>query len=135
MAHAAGCFAVGFGLLVSCGGGTTIADVEQYDQSCELSTDCVLVIDGDICCGCPNAAINESELERYQSDLGECSAQCDIGCVDNGAAVCVDGACMLQSQVPVCEPGSEVFCSCGGGQDGVQTCLEDGSDFGDCVCG
>lgn len=77
--------------------GTTIVDVTEYDQSCTKDADCVVVKDGDICCGCPDAAINVSELERYQDDLGTCDAQCDIGCVGDPIAVCSAGKCGVQT--------------------------------------
>lgn len=83
----AGCF-----LGAACGG-TTVVDVTEYDQSCQQDEDCVVVRDGDICCGCPNAAINVADLERYRDDLGSCSAQCDIGCLGETVAFCDDGTC------------------------------------------
>lgn len=77
--------------------GVTVVDVAEYDQSCTEDSDCVAVKDGDICCGCPNAAINKSDLDRYNDDLGTCSAQCDIGCVGDPIPVCVDKKCGLKT--------------------------------------
>jgi hypothetical protein len=79
-------------LLAVCACKTTIANVDDFDQSCEVADDCVAVIDGDTCCGCPYAAINEKDKEAYDDALGECSAQCDIGCVDTEVQ-CNDGTC------------------------------------------
>ena len=76
--------------------GTTIVDVTEYDQTCAKDEDCVAVKNGDICCGCPDAAINTSELARYQDDLGTCAAQCDIGCVGDPIAVCSAGKCGIK---------------------------------------
>ena len=113
---------------------STIVDVTEYDQSCEQAADCVAVIDGDVCCGCPNAAINKGDLANYQDSLGECSAQCDIFC-EAVVVSCVDGACALGEAATLCDPGSEVFCKCVGGADGTKTCDETGQAFGACSCG
>jgi hypothetical protein len=71
---------------------STVANVDDFDQSCEVADDCVAVIDGDICCGCPNAVINKKDKEAYDDALGECSEQCDIGCLD-AELQCNDGTC------------------------------------------
>lgn len=80
--------------------GTTVVDVTDYDQSCQQDSDCVVVQDGNICCGCPNAAINRADLERYQDDLGECSEQCDIGCPGTMEAFCNMGTCGARNTMP-----------------------------------
>lgn len=126
----AGLVAVG-----ACGGGATVVDVGEYDQSCQVAADCVVVQDGDICCGCPNAAINVDALARYQADLGACEAQCDIGCPSAMVAVCEDGACAAREAEEACQPGALLFCKCMGGVSGEKTCLEDGTGFGECLCG
>jgi len=120
----------------STGGGTTNVDVTEYDQTCNATEDCVVVKNGDICCGCPDAAINRKDLERYQDDLGECEAVCDIGCVGTYVGFCDQGKCTIRNEdEQVCEPGEQVFCDCGGmGMNGQKTCMPDGSGFGDCVC-
>ncbi|MBL9028154.1 MAG: hypothetical protein JNL21_38535 [Myxococcales bacterium] len=118
----------------ACGGGTTVVDVTEYDQTCEADTDCVVVRDGDICCGCPNAAINKGDLQAYEDDLGECDAVCDIGCVGTMVAFCDQGTCNARQVETACAPGEEVSCSCAGGVQGTKACLADGSDFGECVC-
>lgn len=123
---------VGPTALLSCSG-ITFVDVTEYEQGCASDADCVVVRDGDICCGCPNAAINRSDHERYQGDLGECSAQCDIGCNADLEAFCDDGTCDTRSTALVCVPGSEVFCQCAGGGDGTRTCSDDGLTLGDCT--
>ena len=126
--------------LAACGGETTtnnkttVVDVTDYDQSCQADTDCVVVRDGDICCGCPNAAINKTDLERYQGDLGTCEAQCDIGCVGEMVAFCDQGACGARQVETPCTAGEKIFCSCAGGEQGTKACLPDGSDFGECEC-
>lgn len=77
--------------------GVTVVDVTQYDQTCSVDADCVLVQDGDICCGCPDAAINKGDLPRYQDDLGTCEAVCDIGCVANPTPFCDAGKCAVKN--------------------------------------
>jgi hypothetical protein len=113
---------------------STVVDVKAYDQSCAAASDCVAVIDGDVCCGCPNAAINKVDLDRYHADLGECSEQCDIFCAEV-AVSCEDGTCMVAEAEKLCEPGAKVFCACVGGGQGSKTCDETGQAFGECSCG
>jgi hypothetical protein len=78
--------------------GVTVVDVTDYDQTCKADADCVAVKNGDICCGCPNAAINKSDLARYQDDLGTCAAVCEIACVGDAIPVCANGTCGLQTK-------------------------------------
>src|SRR5512144_2658975 len=87
------------GVALGCGG-TTVVDVTEYDQSCQNDGDCALVVDGDICCGCPNAAINHSDLDRYQADLGECDAVCTLACVGGVVAFCNAGTCDTRTETP-----------------------------------
>lgn len=64
--------------------------MRDYDQTCKEDADCVAVKDGDICCGCPNAAINKSDHQRYKDDLGTCAAVCEIACTGDDVAICDD---------------------------------------------
>ena len=118
---------LGFG----CSG--TVATASDYNQSCVEAADCVAVIDGDVCCGCPNAAINKDAKADYDADLGECEEQCDIFC-EATVVSCIEGTCAVAAGEPVCDAGSETFCKCSADQNGTTTCKEDGSGFGDCVC-
>lgn len=77
---------------------TTVVDVKDYDQTCEVDADCVMVKNGAACCGCPNASINEKDVVRYQEDQGTCDEFCDVVCVNNVAAVCVDGTCGTETK-------------------------------------
>ncbi len=116
-------------------GTTTNIDVTEYDQSCVASEDCVVVKNGDICCGCPDAAINRKDLDRYQGDLGECEAVCDIGCVGTYVGFCDQGKCIIRNEdEQVCEPGSTALCACGSMMNGMMLCRPDGSGYDDCVC-
>lgn len=82
---------------VACNG-TTFVDVKDYDQTCKVDADCVLVKAGDICCGCPNAGINKGDLPKHEDDIGTCDAVCDIGCAGNTIAVCDNGTCGTKAQ-------------------------------------
>lgn len=77
------------------GGGGTIEPAD-YDQSCGTDTDCALINSGDACgCKvCPDAAINASALNDYQSDLTD--AMC--GAIDCPAIGCGD------EFLPYCNP-------------------------------
>jgi hypothetical protein len=119
--------------LLGFGCSSTEANATNYDQSCEVAEDCVAVIDGDVCCGCPNAAINKGAKADYDADLGECDELCDIFCAPSVVS-CVEGTCAVAEQDQICTPGSELFCKCGPDQSGTQVCNETGTAFGECVC-
>ena len=59
--------------------------------------------------------------------------QCDIFC-EATVVSCIEGTCEVAEGEPVCNAGSETFCKCSADQSGTQTCKEDGSGFGECVC-
>lgn len=81
------------------------------------------------------SAFQRNDLERYDGSLGECEAQCDIGCVGTFVAWCNQGKCDVRDQdVQTCAPGEEIFCSCASMMMGVKVCREDGSGYDDCVC-
>src|SRR5688572_30459245 len=112
--------------------GDTNVDVTEYDQSCEVGEDCIAVVDGDPCCGCPNAAVNKSEATRYQEAVGECSELCEIECGQAVIVSCQEGKCALGEGGSVCTPDEVVQCQCISGASGVKTCDEDGEAFSDC---
>ena len=71
-----------------------LIDARNYDQSCVVAEDCVIVADGDLCssCQCPRAVINRGEMSDFESDaaaLGprpdgpecDCDAFLDVECV------------------------------------------------------
>lgn len=119
-------------LSLSCG--STNVDITEYDQSCEVGEDCIPVVDGDPCCGCPNAAVNKSELERYQDAVAECTELCDIECGKTPTVACQAGKCTLGEGGTICTPNEEVFCQCMSGASGTKICNESGEAFSDCVC-
>ncbi len=84
-----------FGASVAACGGPTTLDVGRYDRSCTSASDCVAVTT-DACCGCPTAAINQSDLGRYEADLQAASKNCGA-CTEKPCvpvlAACVGGLC------------------------------------------
>ncbi len=55
--------------LGACGTNTEIS-AANYGQGCTSEADCTPVVQGDTCaaCGCPNTAINASQVARYEAD-------------------------------------------------------------------
>ncbi len=72
-------------------------DLDDYDTSCKLASDCVPVLAGPRCsCACDYAAINSKSLAQYQEDFQ------DLDCPGCGImASC--GRC--QAVYPVCQAG------------------------------
>jgi hypothetical protein len=68
-------------MFVACGESTQLS-ADDYDQSCVVDEDCVLIEVGDICCGCERAGINRSALDEYEDDRGTCTSECDIACAE-----------------------------------------------------
>lgn len=48
---------------------------DDYDQTCSVDTDCVIVDIGACECSCDHAAINVKDKPKFEQDL----AQCDTG--------------------------------------------------------
>ena len=58
--------------------GPTSTDVTQFDQTCVEDTDCMVVINGDICgCACPNSGINIAEADAWSAHYNEIFGNCD----------------------------------------------------------
>jgi hypothetical protein len=88
-------------------GGMVIVSTSGFNQSCQKSTDCVLVETGswsatDPCCGhgCPGGAINAADQSKYGAALTQAEAQCmppgNAGCGVECVAVeafCNAGTC------------------------------------------
>lgn len=71
-------------------GGNTTIHASEFDQSCSTASDCIAVKEGDVCaCSCPSAAINESDVGKYQSKVvqlkSSCSGTqgCGVSCAQN----------------------------------------------------
>jgi hypothetical protein len=66
-----------------------------------------------------------SRLVRNFSVIAACAATVTLLAV-------TFAACDETSPAGLCEPGTDVFCRCPGGDAGTQRCLADGQAFGDC---
>jgi hypothetical protein len=72
-------------------------NVDDYDRTCEDATDCVGIYVGDCdSCACDNAAINQSDLAKYQGDVTALECTHDASCKCATPAVsCKAGKCAL----------------------------------------
>ena len=85
-------------LLAGLAGCTTTIHPEDYDASCNVAVDCLVIVSGDVCsCSCEVAAINVSDEAKFLEDRGSpsCSAQC--GPCPAFEAVCADKVCKVKS--------------------------------------
>ena len=90
-------------------GGCLCIDLTGYDRSCELSSDCMAVAEGNVCTQCAaacgaNSAISIRERGRYSSGVidrlpydgqspgGECH------CPNEAIPACVNGRCVMPQQ-------------------------------------
>jgi hypothetical protein len=81
-------------LLALAGCGSDI-DANDYDRSCTLDEDCMVIFVGDTCgCSCDTSAINVSDRDAYLDD-SDPGPTCDIQCGACAAAeaVCAQGVC------------------------------------------
>jgi hypothetical protein len=119
------------------GGGNGVISLSSYDTSCQQASDCTAVAVGSLgCCDCPNAAINGSDLAKYQADANAARGQCNLlcGACPLTASICAQGTCdLLQTKIPC---GST---PCTGSQVCVMNQLEGGAqlpaDGGVCPAG
>jgi hypothetical protein len=75
---------------------SSIIRASDYDQSCSVDADCMVLYTGDFCgCGCSTDGINVSERDQVQQDRAA------ISCGHGGAPQC--GPC----------PGAEAYCDVG----------------------
>jgi hypothetical protein len=102
------------------GGGTVAIHASGFDQSCQKSSDCVLVEDAawsatDPCCGhgCPSAAINVADQSKYSAALSQAVAQCmasgNVECGVDCAAIeafCNAGKCDVCMGVACADAGA-----------------------------
>jgi len=70
----------------------------QFDQSCDVDADCMLISTGQVCstCNCARAAINVSDAQAYQQAVGD--VDCNPGpeacdCAPPDEAWCNDSTC------------------------------------------
>ncbi len=71
--------------------------IDDYDTTCMDPTDCVGVYVGDCSsCMCPNAAINQIDLAKYQGDESALACSMGQGCECPLAKVtCTAGKCAI----------------------------------------
>jgi hypothetical protein len=90
-------------LCSSCTDENCKVDAADYDQSCVVADDCVIVTDGNLCssCQCPRAVINKHSFEQFRDDTRgieqEDGPVCD--CAAFLAVECVDRRCQGLTQI------------------------------------
>lgn len=68
---------------------------DDYDQTCSVDTDCVIVDIGACTCTCDSATINVKDKPKFEQDRAQC---------DTGGSSC--GMCpWMGSAVPYCNAG------------------------------
>lgn len=89
-------------LALTAGCGTpanTSISAASYSSSCSVEADCVAIFVGNQCsCGCEYAAINRSDLSRYQADKARISCVEDFVCGPcmSATATCTAGRCVIK---------------------------------------
>jgi len=90
-----------FLLMLVAGCGSTVMTTDEYDKSCAVDADCVVVLVGDMCeCGCDEGVISASEQGRYAAEEVEKRDNCFNAlmcgaCLSTGRGVCQQGTCVL----------------------------------------
>jgi hypothetical protein len=92
-------FAWSFTALAASGCADNVLDVDDYDRSCALAADCIIVTVGDMCeispsCMCGGSAINVSSRDEWRADVDA------VSCFDRDTAICRCGG-----QEVACEDG------------------------------
>jgi hypothetical protein len=91
--------------LAGCNDGvSTTLQLSNYETTCSTEADCIAAFVGDPCettCQCPNAALNQADFPREQSDLMAVTAlcatppaTCTMAC-PSPAPTCTKGVCGL----------------------------------------
>ncbi len=84
--------------VAACTSGPCTLHADAYDQSCNVDSDCVAVVELNGCgqCACATGAINKRDLAKYQSDLagGTSNAAKGCFCPCEGVPVCCAGSCI-----------------------------------------
>jgi hypothetical protein len=101
----------------TCEGGVPSIQASNYDQSCEVDSDCVGAGVGDPCVSIceiycrANAAISKSSLAQFTADVARISSELKgevCGCPENAPPCCVAGSCAVvcPTQVTVSDAGN-----------------------------
>jgi hypothetical protein len=103
-------------VLGACGSSAPVIKATDYDQTCNVASDCAVIDEGSSCCyGCGNAAINKKDLTRYQADLAKRRNAC-------AGAQCPAYDCAISN--PACTAGKCAICrtlSCDGTDAGADS--------------
>lgn len=108
----------------------------NYDPSCKVDSDCVVVQELGFCC--PNAAINVGAQARYTADVDKAPAACakkgcNVSCPTTGAPCCRQGTCQLgPSECSAAVPAEDAAAESGADADGPTACVAAG---GECLVG
>ena len=103
------------------GGDGTTLDAADYDQSCSLNSECVVVTDGDVClagCACADAAVAASAEAAFRADFDAIDATCGpipdgtpcAGCQES-FPICVGGSCTTRVAREVSAEGVDKSCT------------------------
>jgi hypothetical protein len=84
-------------LAYGCGQNNHTISASDYNQTCSVDTDCVVVASG---CGCGEvvAAINGADLARYEADARRAAEGCPTSmeeCAPSPPAACAQGTCIV----------------------------------------
>jgi hypothetical protein len=116
---------------VACG--DEILKSDDFDQSCDVDSDCVVVNEIGFCCGCEEVAINRDELESYE-EAANCGT-CGFDCPSAASPVCNQGVCEAAPDL-LCAPGFDYACEnedCSNGA-GLKKCRANGLGYDECTC-
>ncbi len=107
---------------------------EDFDRSCEVDSDCVIVEEIGFCCSCEEVSINRGDLASYEeaAHCGDCGADCPPA----SSPSCNEGSCEAVSDL-VCTPDVSYPCAegdCPNGTPAGRPCLENGKGYGTCKC-
>jgi hypothetical protein len=90
-------------LTAACGGGNNedpnVISASSYSATCSMESDCVEIFVGDQCaCQCQYAAINRSDLPRYQADRARIYCPMTQLCqpCQSASATCTAGRCAIK---------------------------------------
>ncbi len=118
-------------------GGSTSVNASDFDQSCEYDSQCVPVLDGDVCgCpGCATEAINVSDVQEF--DAARAAVRCpvtEIACPAVSCAepvgTCVGGTCGVRPAVVASEGTFDTKCN----SSSDCTVIPAGEVCADCQC-
>jgi hypothetical protein len=82
--------------LAAPGCGNEQLSVADYDTTCDDASDCSAVYIGECSSDmCPNAAINTTDLAKYQGDANALDCEFSPGCTTKVSVTCKAGKCAV----------------------------------------